>query len=150
MKKDVLLKIIGNKIDSKGLNDVCELIADGSYSYDNQSNEYTIEYDESELSGMVGTKTKIIAEKNRVQLVRDGSFNSHFVIEKGKKFIGNYSTPFGSIGLEIFPTDIECDLTESGGLLSFRYSLLLGGENTDNIMSVKVYNKGSFNETILQ
>ena len=106
------------------------------YSYDTESNQYTIEYDETELSGMVGTKTKIIADRSRVQLVRDGGFQSHFVLEKGKKFIGNYTTPYGAIALEIMQRTSTCALSENGGNLSFRYSLLLAGENTDNIMSI--------------
>lgn len=139
MKKDVFLQIKGNKIDKTGQNEECELIAGGFYSYDKELGEYIIEYDETELSGMSGTKTKIIANENAVQLVRDGDFSSHFVIEKGKKFIGNYKTPYGAIALEIMPTDVDCNLTEDGGLLSFRYSLQLGEENTDNIMSINVY-----------
>jgi len=139
MKKDVFLQIRGNKIDRTGQNEEVELIAGGVYSYDKDLEQYTIEYDETELSGMGGTKTKIIADKSSVHLVRDGSFNSHFVIEKGKKFIGSYQTPYGAIALEIMPTDVDCALSEDGGLLSFRYSLFLGGESTDNIMSINVY-----------
>lgn len=139
MKKDVFLQIKGNKIDKSGQNEVCELIAGGVYSYDKESGQFTIEYDETELSGMNGTRTTIIADKSTVQLVRDGRFSSHFIIQKGKKFIGNYQTPYGAIALELMPTDVDCALSEDGGLLSFRYSLLLGGENTDNIMSINVY-----------
>lgn len=143
MKKEVFLQIKGNKIDKTGQNESCELIAGGIYYFDKESNEYVIEYDETELSGMEGTKTKIIADRSKVQLVRDGSFNSHFVLEKGKKFIGKYNTPYGAIALEITPTDVDCDLNENGGLLSFRYLLQLGGENTDNIMSVGVYTESN-------
>lgn len=143
MKKEVFLQIKGNKIDKTGQNESCELIAGGVYYFDKESNEYVIEYDETELSGMEGTKTKIIADRSKVQLVRDGSFSSHFVLEKGKKFIGQYNTPYGAIALEIMPTDVDCNLNENGGLLSFRYLLQLGGENTDNIMSVGVYTESN-------
>jgi len=123
--KKVILSIRGTQKGSDGEDHQIELITEGKF-YE-KDGVYFLEYEETELSGMAGTKTIIVVEMNRVSLVRQGTHHSHFVFEKGKKFINSYDTPFGSMEMGVYSTHVHSSFDENGGELDLQYQLDIGG-----------------------
>lgn len=98
-------------------------------------------YEESELSGIPGCKTRLKLKGNQVQMKRFGEgagIGNEIRFEKGKRYTGLYDTPFGAIQMEVLTNEIENTLSEEGkGELDIDYSIslkgLLEGRNQLNI-----------------
>ena len=58
---------------------------------------------------------------------RFGKHTSNLIIEKGAINLSNYPSPAGNIVLDINVIDIDNNLTEKGGDLTFTYSLNSSG-----------------------
>jgi len=125
MDKKVILSIVGTQKDADGEDNKIELITEGRF-YE-KDGVYFLEYQETEISGMEGTTTVIIVEKDRVSLERKGTHQSHFIFEKGKKFINSYETPFGNLEMGVFSTQVQSSIGDSEGQLSLQYQLDIGG-----------------------
>lgn len=95
-----------------------------------------LEYEESELDGMKGTKTSITLDQNRITMERLGLLSTQFVFEKGRKFEGSYDTPFGNIKMELFPTRISYDCSDHSGNLELEYELSLQDAHSYNKLSL--------------
>ena len=121
MKKDVIIQIHGNqRVDGK--DNPMELITQGTF-YEKNGNYYII-YDETDATGFDGSKTTLKVEgQRRVTMTRSGSTRSHLIIEKQLRHLCQYGTPCGEILIGVFANHIENELNDSGGKLSFRYSL---------------------------
>ena len=98
-------------------------------------------YEESEVSGLPGCKTRLRLRDSEVQMKRfseDGEAGHELVFEKGKKYEGFYETPFGPIGLEILTNGVKHDVSEDGtGEIDIDYEIslrgLMEGRNRMNI-----------------
>ena len=128
-RKRVLVSITGSRM-SETDNDSLELITEGSYSHEGDT--YTIEYEESALSGMEGTKTIISVQGPVMSMERIGAYNSHFFFEDGKFFRGSYATPLGNVELGMFPTLLDYRFHDQEGRLDLEYQLELDGVQTKN------------------
>lgn len=124
--KKVILSIRGNQVNPDGEDNRIELITEGRLY--KKGNAYYIEYEESAISGLEGTKTLIMVEDRRIFLERTGAHESRFVFEKGRKYVNYYETPFGSLEMGIFPTRIDSDMDESQGKLGVKYELDISGK----------------------
>ena len=132
-RKRVLVSIIGNRMGETD-SDCLELITEGSYSHDGDT--YILEYEESALSGMEGTKTIISVHGTAISMERIGAYNSHFFFEDGKFFRGSYETPLGVVELGMFPTLLDYRFHEKEGRLDLEYELELDGVQTKNQICV--------------
>ena len=63
-------------------------------------------------------------------LERSGSLTSLLVLEKGKRHLNSYETPYGNLMIGAYTDDLSVDLTEKGGRLGFRYTLDMNGSVT--------------------
>ncbi len=137
MKENYLITIEGN-IDIDGDIDKVTLTTVGSYYKKN--GKYYICYKDTESTGYEGCTTTLKAWENGVSMTRFGKeANSNLVIEKGAINICNYQTIAGPMVLDINGIDIENNLTDNGGDLSFAYSLNAGGMLiSENKVNVKV------------
>ncbi|NLJ41584.1 MAG: DUF1934 domain-containing protein [Clostridiales bacterium] len=124
--KKVILTIRGNQVNPHGEDHKIELITEGLLY--RKGSAYFIEYEESIISGMEGTKTLITVEDQRIYLERTGSHESQFVFEKGRKYVNYYETPFGNLEMGIFPTKIDSVLDEKEGKLDLKYELNISGK----------------------
>ena len=89
-----------------------------------KNNYIYIIYDESEISGMNGTKTTIKALSNKVVLKRTGTNISELVFEKGKEHSQIYTTPYGEFIMETKTSKIFIDFNENlVGRLYLEYTL---------------------------
>ena len=58
--------------------------------------KYYIAYEESELTGLEGTKTTVKLDGKTVALIRTGTFPSHMLFAEDERHVGLYQTPVGS------------------------------------------------------
>ncbi|MDO5096805.1 MAG: DUF1934 domain-containing protein [Peptostreptococcaceae bacterium] len=107
--------------------DVIELRTEGKY-YQKNDAKYLI-YEETELSGLLGTTTKIKIKDNQVELRRIGEHESAMSFQKDKRFQSVMPTPVGNIPLEIMTNSIRFDMLPDplSLKLEFEYSIALKG-----------------------
>ncbi len=141
MEKTILLTIKGCQTEPTGEENTIELITRGKLYKIDDSDMYKIEYEESEISGLEGSKTMIFVQGDQILMERDGTYPSKIVFEKGKKFINSYHTPFGVLQMEVYSTRVDHDIKEDEGKLDLKYQLGIGGRYTGtNTLSLK-YNR---------
>lgn len=128
MDKKILLTIKGSHRSADGEDSSVELITEGRLF--EKDGTYYIEYEESEISGMQGTKTMFFVQDNSVMMHRSGANPSQFLFEQGKKYINSCLTPFGAIQMEIYPTKVRHELGEDQGKVDLKYQLDIDGKHT--------------------
>ena len=92
--------------------------------------QYTLSYDESELTGMEGAVTSVnfnLSEPSLVTLMRSGAYRMAMVFEQGVRHICTYQTPYMPIELAVTTKRLENTLTAEGGSLYAEYSIDAGG-----------------------
>ncbi len=121
MKKDVLISIKGiSNVD--GEEDVMELMTVGNLFV--KDGKQIITYKESEATGFEGTTTMLeLTGNSSVILKRRGTNRSELIIEKGRRHLCHYDTGAGDIMIGVFSDSITNTLGETGGDVSFKYSL---------------------------
>lgn len=80
-------------------------------------------YDESAASGMEGVTTSMDIREDQVLLQRNGAMNSLLVLQKGRRHMCSYNTPYGAMMLGVYTRELRNGLTEHGGELDFCYTL---------------------------
>lgn len=126
--RDIMLKIVGRQIFSEKEEDKIELVTEGKLYRSGDS--LFIEYEESEFSGMPGCKTNLQLTGDKVKMKRIGDPLDNTVIEfeKGKRYKGEYETPYGTFEIEVLTNNIENNLAENGaGTLDIDYDISLRG-----------------------
>lgn len=137
--KEIMVKIKGQQISSEAGEDSMEFITEAKL-YERGGALYLI-YEESEVSGIPGCRTRLKLKGNQVQMKRLGTgvgIGNEIQFEKGKRYTGYYDTPFGAIEMEVLTNKLENTLSaEGGGQLDIDYSIslkgLLEGRNKLNI-----------------
>lgn len=110
-----------------GTNDV-ELITEGAYFY--QDGKYFVEYEESEVTGMAGTKTCIEIDDNYVSLIRNGSVNTQMLFMKDKTTTSYYDTPYGMMVIGVLSNRVESKLDNHGGQVQVEYYMDINNQRT--------------------
>lgn len=108
-------------------NDV-ELITEGAYFY--QDGKYFVEYEESEVTGMAGTKTCIEIDKDYVALVRNGSVNTQMLFMRDKTTTSYYNTPYGMMVIGVLSNRVESHLDPHGGQVEVEYFMDINNQRT--------------------
>ena len=98
MNKDIYLQI-NSIIFQDGKEDVIEFSTEGKY-YEKNNKKY-FSYIEGELTGMEGSTTLLIVEKNKLVINRYGNNKSKMVFILNEKTFTNYKTPYGDFEMEI-------------------------------------------------
>jgi len=126
----VLLTITGIQNGTENV----ELITEGFL----QENEKTLilEYAETEISGMDGTKNIITIHDSMITLAREGEVNTSLYFEQGKRFVGSYETDLGTLSMSVFPTLVASQHDEKSGTVDLEYELDLEGEQSVNRLSL--------------
>ena len=121
MKKDVLINLTSiQTIDKESTQ--TELITSGTLEENGE--EYTIKYDESEATGFEGSTTIINVKNDRlISILRRGKTNSELTIEIGTKHYCHYGTPFGDFVVGIFAHTIQNEINDFQGRLYLKYTI---------------------------
>ena len=127
--KEVMLKIKGQQMTEDGQEDRMEFVTEGKL-YRRGDAMYLI-YEETEVSGIPGGRTRLKFRDDEVQMKRYGSgagIGNEILFRSGRRYTGFYDTPFGAIEMEVLTNSLENNLTEEGkGHLNIDYSISLKG-----------------------
>ena len=89
-----------------------------------------LEYQETELTGMEGTTTRITVQGDTVVLTREGSVNSQMVFQRGKRNSSVYETPWGSMLVDISTASLKYRLDDRGGVMEIKYTVAVDHQVT--------------------
>lgn len=129
---DGMITIKGTQVID-GEKDAIELLTAGTYFIKDGS--YFICYDESDATGYGGSHTTLQYDPDRrqVTMTRKGATESELIIEAGRRHQCTYDTGYGNMILGVSGNRIDSTLSETGGEISFHYSLdvntVLASEN---------------------
>ena len=121
--------------------DAMELMTEGDRS--REAEAYCLSYDESEISGMEGTRTTVRVDDGKVSIIRLGSVNSMMEFESGKRSVTMYSTPEGDLtmGVTTRGIDIDYDDTSRPTRVRVNYNLDMKGiGESANTIDISVKN----------
>ncbi len=95
--------------------------------------KYYIVYDESELTGMEGSRTTVRLGGNEAAVVRTGSCPSELLFAENERHVGLYQTPYGAMTISTHTSHLKNTVSMDGGHLVIDYTLevdhSLVGEN---------------------
>lgn len=129
------VKIISKITDSDG--EVNEMTLYTEATYQNTSQKSFLMYDESELSGLEGTKTLLVYDGEMVNIKRYGSVNSNINIVMGESVENIYRTQYGVFVMHT--TGKQIYWSEKDGIrIQMTYQLVIEGDGTQTEISIEI------------
>ena len=120
MMKDVVIYI--RSLFGDGADDnTIDFTTDGLYTFDGSTACLT--YQESEVTGMEGTRTSVIVMPDQVVVDRDGAVTSRMIFRPGEKHAFLYDTPVGSATMHMDTRNMNARFNEHGGHMEIDYVL---------------------------
>lgn len=98
--------------------------------FEKQDGVYFIDYEESEITGLEGTKTSIEIGSNYVSLLRNGAVNTQMLFMKDRKTSSYYNTPYGDLMIGIYTDNLDIDVDGNGGKVNVDYYLDINNSKT--------------------
>ena len=133
---NALIKIVGTQ-SADGEVDTIELTTNGTL--ERVADGWKLCYNETEATGMEGTVTQLDISKDRLNLMRLGTHPSMLILEKNRRHHCTYHTPYGTIDLGTYTSELAYDLNDNGGQLTFCYTLgFNGGINSAHEVHITV------------
>lgn len=128
--KAVVIKI-DSKIKMLGQEDQdMELMTEGKFYI--KEGQFYFMYEESELSGMEGTRTLLKLGEEKVTMRRFGQNDSELTFEAGIRYDALYKTPYGNFDMEVVASKVDFQVDEEGNAdieLVYEISIKGLGEN---------------------
>jgi len=137
MSKKAIISICSTQ--DIGEKEKIEVVTVGEFSIN--GDEFIATYDETEISGMEGTKTTLKIKGDKVVLHREGTTSTKMEFQKGNTQVALYNTPYGMLELKTSTKELDLDVNEKGGNISIKYHLIAGGQEpikTNLDMKIKV------------
>ena len=132
MTDNVIISIKGKQLYAESSPEEMELVTAGTLKRDGAGG-YTVSYQETELTGLEGTTTRLHIRGRQVTLLREGSINSQMVFEEGRRHLSMYETPYGALSIGVNTRRMRSTLGEAGGDLEIDYAIeidnLIAGQN---------------------
>ncbi len=119
MMKDVVISINSSFSFDEGEEQVVEFSTDGQYFYEDEVG--CLSYEESEVTGLEGTRTSLFVMPDQVVVDREGTVTSRMIFKEGLKSAFQYTTPFGSANMGINTRRITQSMGSSGGSVEIDY-----------------------------
>lgn len=124
MKKKAVISVKSiSELDKK---DVIEVVTPGEFII--EEGVFKAIYDETELSGMNGTKTIINVFGDNFILERIGTTNTKMEFELDKTAVSLYNTPYGVMDLQIHTEELDITVDENGGNIRAKYAMGFSGQ----------------------
>ena len=114
-----VIKVIGTQGVPDGEDDVIELTTDGIYS--RTETGFVLRYQESEITGLVGTTTTVEIEPDAITVERKGTLNSRMEFRENAKNSFVYDTQYGAATLGVETRRIKANFDDFGGDLCIDY-----------------------------
>lgn len=132
MKKDVLIKISG--VQTGGINgsDKTEIVTRGSYYKKN--NKHYLFYDEITEGSSEVTKNSARFDGKIFRISKSGFINADMLFEENKRNKTDYTTPYGSLVMDIDTSSIRIEEKEDNINIDIAYSLHMDNEHFADCM----------------
>lgn len=89
-----------------------------------RNGKYYVAYDESQLTGMEGTRTTIKLNGKEVTMLRTGDCPSELMFAEGQTHVGLYHTGMGQpMTISTRTSCVENDIGQEGGMLTLEYTI---------------------------
>lgn len=121
MNENAIISIKSSQMSEGEKPDTIELVTGGTLL--KEEGGYTIVYQESELTGLEGTTTRLRVEDGRVVLLREGNVNSQMIFEEGEKHLSMYETPYGALAVGIDTRRVSSSIGDAGGEVRIHYDI---------------------------
>ena len=121
MKTQVLAAISSTQRFEGSDEEHVELVTCASL-YERQGKFY-VSYDESELTGLNGTRTTVKLDGKSVTLIRTGTYPSHMQFTEGERQVGLYDTGFGMLTISTHASRVYNTIGARGGELAIDYTI---------------------------
>lgn len=121
MKKNVLIEI--NSIQHYDGTDPEEvnLVTQGQLYKRNK--KFYVCYEESEITGLEGTKTTLKISDDDVSMIRTGKYSSEMLFADKRRHVGLYNTGYGTLEIATHTSSIKNTIGENGGSLALDYTI---------------------------
>ena len=119
MMKDVVISINSSFSFDEGEEQVMEFTTDGHYFYEDEVG--CLSYEESEVTGLEGTRTSLFVMPDQVVVDREGTVTSRMIFKEGLKSAFQYATPFGNATMGINTRRITQNMGDHGGSVQIDY-----------------------------
>lgn len=144
MTDNVIISIKGKQLYAESGPDEMELVTSGVLKRDSRGG-FLVSYQESELTGLEGTRTTLRIEGERVVMLREGELNTQMIFEEGQRHLSLYETPYGTMSIGVRTWSLFVEMDSSGGELEMDYAVevehSIAGRNTFRIEVREVSSK---------
>lgn len=139
MKRDAIIKIVSMQSTENGT-ETGEMSVVGTVEHENGKS--TIHYIENNAeTGLENTSITII-DGSAVSIVREGSFSSEMMVEKGKRHHTFYNTPYGEFTMGIYGNNVSWFRNGAKSVLKMTYTLdFNNGFASENTMNIYIEEK---------
>lgn len=135
MRRKAIISVVSKQTDGDG--NKIEVVTPGEFYKEN--NDYYAVYEETELSGMEGTKTTLKISSDKLLLLRVGTTNAEMKFKKNNKDITLYNTPYGALEISVETKDLKINIDNNGGDVLVNYNLAVAGQKSQNtILEVNI------------
>ncbi len=119
MKENYLMKMVTHQ-NIEGESEVLEMTTLADFS--GNADDYFISYTDED-GDLKGTTTTLHVENgSMVTILREGSYNSHMIVERNSRHLSHHTTPYGTFTIGVCALDVNSLMTDKGGTLNFRYA----------------------------
>ena len=139
MKRDAIIRIVSLQRTENGDNS-SEMSVVGTFSYEDE--KAIIEYIENNEETGPEETAITVSGSDTVSIIRNGQFSSEMTVEKGKRHLTFYRTPYGELTMGIYGTNVEFEKDEKGATLKLKYDLdFNNGFVSENTMKIYIEEK---------
>ncbi|MBP3412621.1 MAG: DUF1934 domain-containing protein [Oscillospiraceae bacterium] len=131
MKQKVLLKIHSEQQYTGEEADVSELTTIGSMEWG--SNEIRLSYEETELTGLQGTTTSFLLQKDQITLKREGALRSEMIFAIDREHRSLYDMGMGALLITVRTMTLIQAISPEGGFVDVAYDLLIEDSNMGQV-----------------
>lgn len=121
MKKNVLLSIASTQQFEGCEPEHIDLMTEAKL-YE-RNGKYYITYDETELTGLEGTRTMVKMDGATVSMIRTGTYPSELLFAEDQRHVGLYQTEFGALTISTHTRRLDNTIGENGGVLEIEYTI---------------------------
>lgn len=121
IKKDVVITIVSRQNFDGCEPDQIDLITTGRLY--GRNGKFYISYDESELTGMEGSRTTLKIEPKQITMTRTGTYPSQMRFAEHERQVGLYQTELGEVAVSTHTSQLTSSIDENGGALAIDYTV---------------------------
>lgn len=126
MKKNAIISVVSKQSDSEDDGDSIEVVTPGKFY--KEDNCYYAVYEETEISGMMGTTTTLKMDEEKFTLIRTGTTNTEMNFKKYVRDLTLYNTPHGALDLTVDTKELKMSVDNSGGNVFIDYDMIIGNQ----------------------